>query len=183
MTSIWEVKQSLNVCSQILFLVSCTTFRHACSQILRKTIQCVDITSWKSIHGTRYGESMKCESCFHFYTTTADCKITVGNMLSNLELCRMNDVTMRSGLILNWKKHAWVEIHAQLQGLNFVPNTSRFLLMGYVHCRSHMTQYCSGYCSCSSTVEGTLQLLHGQYSCHSSCSIPSKYPQQYSNLQ
>ena len=33
--------------------------------------------------------------------------------------------------------------------------------------RSHMTQYCWGYCSWS-TIEGTLQLLYAWYSCHSS---------------
>ena len=37
--------------------------------------------------------------------------------------------------------------------------------------------------ACSwSTVEGRLQLLHARYSCHSSCSIPSKYHQRYCSL-
>ena len=52
--------------------------------------------------------------------------------------------------------------------------------------RSHMMQYCWGYSNLVnhwSYSEGTLQLLHEQYSCHSSCSVPSKYPQWYSSLQ
>ena len=32
-------------------------------------------------------------------------------------------------------------------------------------------------------LEGTLQLLNAQYSCQSSCNVPSKYPQRYSNSQ
>ena len=52
--------------------------------------------------------------------------------------------------------------------------------------RSHMMQYCWGYCELEylwGYFEGTLLLLRAWYSCHSSCSVPSKYPQRYSNLQ
>ena len=62
--------------------------------------------------------------------------------------------------------------------------TSRFLLTGYVGLiLCNTAKVTTSWSTVDGTVEGTLQLLHAGYSCHSCCSVPSKYPQRYSNLQ
>ena len=75
--------------------------------------------------------------------------------------------------------------HLSSNEFDFIAATQCYSTSSFLHTSYVGLVWCSTAeaTASRSTVEGTLQLLHAGYSCHSSCSVPFKYPQRYFNPQ